>query len=749
MLRAPGPEVPVVGSTGRLDLDACAAEPIRVPGAIQPHGALLAADLVDGAILQASANLARVLDLADPPRTLVELGGERLVSELRAWARDEEGGFLRVLPIGERPMQVTAHRGDQGVLVELEPPPRRESDTLEALYPRLRRFIDQIDGGDVASLAAATVREVRALTGFNRVLLYSFDASGDGTVLAEDGDGVLPSYLDLRFPASDIPEQARALYRLSRLRLIPDANYQASPIEPAASPVDGKALDLSAAALRSVSPIHLQYMRNMGTLASMSISILVDGQLWGLISGHSALPHLVNPQIRTACDFLGQIVSLQISARIRAEHAAAEVAAKRLETELLTRLAEESDFGDGLARHPDLWMNLVEAQGAAVVRGGVVLRVGQAPSEPEILALAEWLKRRPETVFSTDSLASAWPPGEVFASDASGVLAIAISQLHADYILWFRPEVVRTVTWSGDPTKPVDEHGDVLHPRKSFDLWKEQVRLRSLPWTPVQLQSAADLRQAVQNFVLRRAEERAELTSELERSNKELEAFSYSISHDLRAPFRHIVGYAELLKAKEEGLDDKSRHYIQTIVDAAMTAGRLVDDLLAFSQLGRSQLTRAPVDMRKLAEEVRRALESAQAGRDVRWVLGALPPAVGDASLLRQVFMNLVDNALKYSRPRDPAIIEIGGEARDGRLVYWVRDNGVGFDMAYVGKLFGVFQRLHRLEDFEGTGIGLALSKRIVERHGGTIEALGELEQGATFTFTLPGTAASRSEKDD
>lgn len=751
MLRTQGPDAPSAPdrAAGRLDLDACAAEPIRVPGAIQPHGALLAADLADGAILQASVNMASVLGLAEPPRTLTEVGGERLLSELRAWAQGEEGTFLRTLPLGERPMQVSAHRGDQGVLIEFEPPPRSQSETLEALYPRLRRFIDQMDGVDITSLATATVREVRALTGFNRVLLYSFDASGDGTVLAEDGDGVLPSYLDLRFPASDIPEQARVLYRLNRLRLIPDANYQASPIEPAISPVDGKALDLSAAALRSVSPIHLQYMRNMGTLASMSISILVDGELWGLISGHSAQPHLINPQVRTACDFLGQIASLQIGARIRAERAAAEVAAKRLETELLTRLAEESDFGEGLVRHPSLWMTLVEAQGAAVVRGGRVLRVGQTPSEAEILALAEWLKRRPDTVFSTESLASVWPPGEMFASEASGVLAVAISQLHADYVLWFRPEVVRTVTWSGDPTKPMDEHGVVLHPRKSFDLWKEQVRQRSLPWTPVQMQSAADLRQAIQNFVLRRAEERAELTSELERSNKELEAFSYSISHDLRAPFRHIVGYAELLKGKETGLDDKSRHYIQTIVDSAMTAGRLVDDLLAFSQLGRSQLTRAPVDMRKLAEEVRRALEPAQGERNVRWVLGALPPAIGDASLLRQVFMNLIDNALKYSRSSDPAVIEIGGETRDGCLAYWVRDNGVGFDMTYVGKLFGVFQRLHRLEDFEGTGIGLALSKRIVERHGGTIEARGELEQGATFTFTLPGTAAARSEKDD
>jgi light-regulated signal transduction histidine kinase (bacteriophytochrome) len=722
-----------------LDLDACAAEPIRIPGGVQPHGALAVVDLASGEIRQASVNLGAFLKLAARPSRLSDIdptGG--LAAELTSWIRSDEALFLRTLQLTAGPQQVAAHRSEQGAIIEFEAPPATEGETLEALYPRLRRFMRATeDARDLRAITDAAVREVRALTGFDRVMLYSFDAEGVGTVLAEDGDGTLPSYLDLRFPASDIPAQARELYRLNRLRLIPDANYVPSPIEPALSPVDGRPLDLSGAALRSVSPIHLQYMRNMGTLSSMSISILVDGALWGLISGHSAKPHLVNPQVRTACDFLGQIVSLQIASRVRAQLAADHMAAKRLETVLLSRLAPTPDFQVGLVDNPELWLELVRAQGAAIISAGAVSVVGQTPSIPEIQLLATWLKGRGEATFATDSLASLWPLAEQFAPDASGVLAISISQLHADYILWFRPEVVRTVTWSGDPTKPASESG-VLHPRKSFEAWKQQVRLRGLPWTDVEIETAADFRNAIQNFVLRRAEERAELTAELERSNKELEAFSYSISHDLRAPFRHIVGYAELLKAKEAALDDKSRHYIQTIVDAALTAGRLVDDLLAFSQLGRSPISRARVDMRKLADETRRALELATEGRAVRWEIGALPPAYGDANLLRQVMMNLVDNALKYSRPRDEAVITIGGEDRGEVTAYWVRDNGVGFDMAYVGKLFGVFQRLHRIEDFEGTGIGLALSKRIIDRHHGTIEAYGKLEEGATLLFTLP-----------
>jgi light-regulated signal transduction histidine kinase (bacteriophytochrome) len=217
-----------------------------------------------------------------------------------------------------------------------------------------------------------------------------------------------------------------------------------------------------------------------------------------------------------------------------------------------------------------------------------------------------------------------------------------------------------------------------------------------------------------------------------------LEAFSYSISHDLRAPFRHIAGYAELLGERLTDLDEKSRHYLDSIVEAARSAGQLVDDLLNFSQLGRTSLFRTKVDVSKLVSEVILAVAPDLEGRNVEWRVGDLPPAWADGAMLRQVFANLIDNAVKYSAGRDPAVITIDGEDRVDEVAYTVSDNGVGFDMAYVGKLFGVFQRLHRAEEFAGTGIGLALSKRIVNRHGGSISAQGELERGVTVGFTLP-----------
>jgi light-regulated signal transduction histidine kinase (bacteriophytochrome) len=232
--------------------------------------------------------------------------------------------------------------------------------------------------------------------------------------------------------------------------------------------------------------------------------------------------------------------------------------------------------------------------------------------------------------------------------------------------------------------------------------------------------------------------------AQLNLANKELESFSYSVSHDLRAPLRHIQGYVEMLSREIQGqLSDKAARYLRTISDAGREMGDLIDDLLAFSRMGRSEMAEGEVDLGALVTEVRRGLELATRDREIRWVVGALPAVRGDAAMLRQVLANLVGNAIKYTRGRAPAEITIGsGGEEEGRTIFYVRDNGAGFDMKYAGKLFGVFQRLHRADEFEGTGIGLASVRRIIARHGGRTWAEGKPDAGATFYFSLRPAAA-------
>jgi chemotaxis family two-component system sensor kinase Cph1 len=737
---------------GSFDLSACDREPIHIVGSVQPHGFLLALGLPDLTIVQASANAPATASVGE----LLEDGFPELAATAKRYlegAADPDGAlYLRTVTLGSgstrQAYEVAAHRMDDLLVLEMEETEDASGEAgLDALNPQLRAFVQRLHAAaSVEDLCHLLAKDVRHITGFDRALVYRFDRDWHGTVLAEDGNGVLPSYLDLRFPASDIPAQARELYRRNRLRIIPDAAYAPVPIRPATTPA-GKPLDLSQSVLRSVSPVHVEYMRNMGTMASMSISILVDGALWGLVSCHNQNPKRVPLQARNACDFLTQIFALQLAAKVRGEHAEQRIALGAVQSRLLGFMAEEDSFVDGLLNHPEDVLALVNASGAAVVTADRCRLLGATPTEREVRAIHDWLTAQgaAEEVFSTEALAEIFPPSAAFADRASGVLAVSVSKRFASHIIWFRPEVVRTVKWGGNPVKaaqPDPEGGpDRLHPRKSFEIWKETLKGRALPWSVPEIEAAKDLRASVLGIVLKRAEELAAMSEELQRSNKELEAFSYSVSHDLRAPFRHIVGYSNLLKNREgANLSDKGRHYVETIIEAALSAGTLVDNLLSFSQMGRHALNKNTGEMGALVEEVRRKVERDIApGRTVRWEIGALGRVYADPFMLRLVIENLLSNALKYSRDRPEAVIEVGRlPPQDGEAVFYVRDNGVGFDMAYVDKLFGVFQRLHRVEDFEGTGIGLANVRRIVERHGGRAWAEGTLGKGATFTFTLP-----------
>lgn len=736
-------------TAGGSDLSACDREPIRIPGSIQPHGLLLVLARDDLQILQASENAGSILagELADAigrrlPDVLADPQDE-LIHALSTALPAQGNGYLTRIEILDQCFDAVAHRVGDTILLELEHARSEDRGSLDLLYPRIRTFVDELqaqpDQEAATALAAAQIREI---TGFDRVLIYRFEDDWTGIVVAEDRNETLPSYMDLRFPASDIPAQARELYRLNRLRIIPDATYEPVPIRPLDNPRTGRPLDLSQAVLRSVSPVHVEYMRAMGTPASMSISIVESGRLWGLVSCHHAVPRRLPIHIRTACDFLGQILAMQISANARRADAEGRAAKQEIQARLLAYMAGEEQFIRGLIKNPVDLLGLTGAAGAAVVSGEDCDLIGLTPPAEDVRRIVDWLdtEHAGETVYQTTSLASEMKaPG--LSDVASGLLAISISQVHSSYLLWFRPEVVQTVKWGGDPRKPAAESasGDRISPRRSFEAWKETVSATSLNWSQTEIDAASSLRAAITGIVMRKAEELAMLNKELTRSNKELEAFSYSVSHDLRAPFRHIVGFAEMLKETDSIREDRtSLRYVDTIIESALSAGTLVDDLLAYSQMGRTTLVPIRVDMQRLVEEVRRLLRPDQEGREIEWIVGDLPPAMGDPGMLRQVIQNLISNALKYTRARDRAVVEITAQERPGETVYTVRDNGVGFEMAYVGKLFGVFQRLHRMEEFEGTGIGLANVRRIIERHGGRVWAEGRVDEGASFSFALP-----------
>jgi chemotaxis family two-component system sensor kinase Cph1 len=728
-----------------LDLSSCAQEPIRTPGAIQPYGLILVLDPRTLTVKERAVARAELLEqFGDPLGQEIDtaFGGAlatcRPALEVIAPDTTQFLGAHSIGGLGGH--HVLAHRLGDDLIIELEEPVPGEPGSLEDLYPAIRRFMGEIERvpttRQMCELASVQIRE---LTGFDRALVYQFDPEWNGAVVAEDGNGVLPSYLDLRFPESDIPAQARALYRQNRVRLIADSNYQPVPLVRSAASADEAPTDLSPAMLRSVSPVHLQYMRNMGTGASMSVSLLREGALWGLISCHNEAPKRVPYHVRTACEFIGQILSLQIALKERAAVVEERIARRAIQVRLLGRMAGDQDFMAALGRDHQNLLSLTHSGGAAIVHRGECILHGECPSQDQVMQLVQWLTAQPQQgdLFCTDRLPLDWKAADAFADVASGVLAISISQIHDSFVLWFRPEVVRTVRWGGDPRK--EETGQPLSPRTSFEGWKQTVRRQSLPWNDIDRDAALELRTAIVDIVLRKAEEMAALNEQLLRSNKELEAFSYSVSHDLRAPFRHIVGYSELLWASAgERLNDSEKRFLDTIVESAQSAGTLVDDLLSFSQMGRSTMGQIAMEMTALVEDVRHKLDMEYEGRTITWTIRDLPRVQADPGMLRLVWQNLLSNAIKFTRDTAHPSIEVGHSRTDTEHVFFVQDNGCGFDMRYVDKLFGVFQRLHHADEYEGTGIGLANVHRIITRHGGRTWAEGQLGVGAKFFFTIP-----------
>jgi light-regulated signal transduction histidine kinase (bacteriophytochrome) len=500
----------------------CEDEPIRIPGSVQRHGFLLLLDNREKHVVAASENTEEFL--AVPLRlvlgALVDTILEReVLAALRAGTRSDETGsltFLGSFKMRDELYSVVTHRiGDLRVL-EFERLDHLVSpELMNSVITNFVATLSKLNGEN--ELLQAITRQVKDLTGFDRVLLYRFDEAGHGTVLTEENNGTLPSYLDLRFPASDIPQQARELYILNTVRIIPDATYVPSPLKATAqNTVEG--LDLSMSLLRSVSPVHLEYMRNMGTQSSMSISIICDGKLWGLISGHHAKPHSVPYLVRSACDLLTRIVSSQLVAFRTASRLEKMMHFHGVHRRMLTHMAAENDYVEAIASQLSYLAQVTDADGVALIVDGRCETHGQTPGEQAIRRIAAWMDAQPELkFFESRHLKRQIEWAEEFTGVASGLLAIRISDVRQSYLMWFRPEVVKTVNWAGEPPTFSDGQSNgnrekSLHPRESFRLWKEMVRGRSAPWTEMEIESAREFRNALVTIGLKRAEEAVELS---------------------------------------------------------------------------------------------------------------------------------------------------------------------------------------------------------------------------------------------
>ncbi|NEK57008.1 SpoIIE family protein phosphatase [Geodermatophilus sabuli] len=506
--------VPALGDEA---LQRCADEPIAVPGAIQPHGALLAVTEPELAVVVASANAAELLGEGDDLSAVL---GDADLTRLRAGLAGDlaELNPLRVTVRGAE-FDLVVSRADGLLLTEWEPVEGAE-EAGAAWHRRLPAVLQRLSATTgLAGLADTLARDVRTLTGFDRVMVYRFDPEWNGEVVAEARRADLAPFLGLRYPASDIPAQARALYTTNWLRLIPDATYRPVPLRPATDPRTGRPLDLSGAALRSVSPVHLEYLANMGVISSMSVSLIDRGRLWGLIACHHyAGPHRPSVADRTAAEFLGRTASLLLHTTVEAGERDDVVGVAERQAALVAALGRTPRApAQALTEGSPTVLDLLPAGGAALRLDGRLHLIGTTPPADRVAALVPALLATGAP--ATDALAQVLPGAADVAATASGLLAVEVGA--GDFLAWFRPETVREVTWGGDPhtSKTVDTGaGPRLSPRRSFAAWSETVRGTAPPWRPHEIAAARALAGHLTESALQRAGEDNRLAAALQRT---------------------------------------------------------------------------------------------------------------------------------------------------------------------------------------------------------------------------------------
>jgi diguanylate cyclase (GGDEF)-like protein len=480
----------------------CDREAIHAPGAVQPHGALLAFDPGDGRITHWSENLGELFSLDGPFEggLVQDILGVAATRQLEAF--DREG-----TPIGARPMslvlssgaalEVEVHRSDALIVVELEAPSAETDATREELLRDLRRAVIRLEAATgVEQVCGVAAEELRRLSGYDRVMVYRFHEDEHGEVIAESRAPELPSYLGLHYPASDIPRPARRLLRLSPTRVIADVG--ARPVAITGRGDVGAALDLSRSALRAVSPIHLQYLRNMDVGASLTISLADGPRLWGLLACHHRTPHRPRPSLRVACEVLARTTWLRVDDQERRSRHSREHELEARRARFTAGLSSVGPLAAALVEDTRAVLDMLAADGMHVHIDGASANVGATPPNAAIDALVDWLRTAsPGLPHATDSLRSIIPAG-IAGSSVAGALAIPLARDWSEHIVWYRNEQARAVTWAGNPEKPAIRGGapndggggERLGPRRSFEAWRETVRGRSLAWSMPEIDAA-------------------------------------------------------------------------------------------------------------------------------------------------------------------------------------------------------------------------------------------------------------------
>ncbi len=731
--------------------DFCEMEPIRFAGHIQPHGVLLCVDADAGTVLAASTNADTIPALAGA------IHGRHLTDVWPALA--ELGKEGTALLDGH---MAAIHTIGRTTFIEIEPIQSEDAAPPLAVW-QLGEEMDRLRRAETLEyLTAITAQAIRHITGMERVLIYRFTPEGHGEVVGESKVADWQeSFIGFHFPSDDIPRQARALYLINPTRFTPQRDYDMVAIVPGTDPRDGQPFDLTRCQLRSLSPVHRLYQENLGVDGAMSVSIINEGRLWGLVVGHHRRPHRVAIPARHQVAAIATALSMRLTAAETAEERDARARHVTLHAKLLEQIAGADDFIAPLV-HGEVKLTDIffASSGAAVVyrdaRDGQehieVRTVGEAPDDESVLQLTEAC--RPllsDGVFATDHAASIHPPFASHAPYASGFLALTVGEEGRHMIVWFRPEIVRTTVWGGATPAAVareKQAGNYL-PRRSFARWVEERRGHSRPWPAWKIAIAHSLRTALNDVILRQMRTIRQLNLRLEESDQAKSKFLAHMSHELRTPLNAVIGFSEMLEMGLYGaLADRQRENVGLIREAGVHLLELINDVLDLSkiQAGKMDLQPAVTDLGALSERILVLMRGMAREHGILMTGDHLPdvPQVSvDERLTKQMLLNLLSNALKFT-PNGGSVTVSTRLRPDGGVTLAVSDTGIGIAEDKLAHVLEPFRQatVDPTLTARGTGLGLPIVKSLIELHGGAIRLHSRLGIGTTVSLDFPPSAS-------
>ena len=731
----------------------CENEKIQFPGSIQPHGVLICIDPENGTVLSASNN----------HREIPALSGDiigRPIGELwpeLAERRSEEAETF----VLDNTYVVYHYSNGPTRIVEFERYQREDHFTSGHLIELEQVLVHLHEADSREAMTLAATDAIRRFTGMERVLVYRFDNDGHGEVVAESKvDDWTESFIGFHFPSADIPAQARALYLISRSRFIPQRDYDPVPITPQLDPRNGQPFDLSRSRLRSVSPMHRLYQKNLGVDGAMSLSIISGGRLWGLVVGHHRQQHRVPFPARQQATTIAASLSTRLPILENAAERQARVRHASLHATLLERIAGADDFVLPLVSGPITLADLFFASGAAVViaKGETdddeiqeIHTVGLTPDRESILTVARACRERlVDRVFHSDHVASFLPSLSIHAEYASGILAVAIGEDLRHLLLWFRPEFARTIIWGGASPAQVDKEkaaGNYL-PRLSFQHWAEEARMRSAPWPQWLIDIARSLGTAANDTILRQMRSIRRMNVMLREKDEAKSRFLAHMSHELRAPLNAIIGFSEMLKdGKLEALTSKQSEAVGCILEGGHHLLAVINDILDLSKVeaGKMKLQLSAVDLAVLAGRVIGLQVSVALAHGVaieNHHPPDLPPLMIDERATRQMLFNLLSNALKFT-PKGGTVAISTHVRTDGGVTLSVADTGIGIPRSQQKEVLEPFCQAPAAQgsDHTGTGLGLPIVKALIELHGGVLRLESEEWRGTVVTLEFPPSA--------